>query len=375
MDQMLTRPHIKETKRHFLCQKEYRSHQLVQKTKKTPGKAVRTLRKMLTSATCYRSKLFTGRLALAIMRTLQSLTSTSLLACAVTLTAGTAEARKQPSPEPIFTFYQVDQKIQAKSAYLVDAKTNKVLFARNATKPFPPASTLKLMTALLAYENRKQRVDHVITVVPSDTKVEPSHIPLVAGEQVQVDTLIKALLVGSDNDSAMALARYSAGSVPAFVDMMNQKCKQIGCQNTRFVNPHGLPASGQFTTAMDLLRIFQATIRVPELKRISSMPAFRMETEVGAQIVRNHNKLLGRYEGMGAAKTGWTVSSKHTYAASASRNGQELHLVILNSPNKWKDAKALFDYGFQALSLKPTVSSVSKSVKPSPEKTPDLVKR
>jgi D-alanyl-D-alanine carboxypeptidase len=255
----------------------------------------------------------------------------------------TAFAQKQAP-----TRAQLDKIVQAKSAYLVDVSTGTILFERNKTKPFPPASTVKLMTALLTYE-LKGGLEGKVLVQPQDTRVEPSHVPLIAGEVVAVRDLARALLVGSDNDSALALARFAAGTSERFVEMMNDKAVKLGCRRTRFVNPNGLPASGQFTTAEDLMRIFEAAIRIPELRRICQLESFELQTRAGHQIVKNHNKLLGKYPGMGPAKTGWTYASKHTYAASATREGRELHLIILNSANKWVDAQALFDYGFANL--------------------------
>ncbi len=243
---------------------------------------------------------------------------------------------------------QLDSIVQAKSAYLVDVLTGQIIFERNKTKPYPPASTVKLMTALLAYE-LKGGIEGKVLVESSDTRVEPSHVPLIPGEVVSIRNLFRALLVGSDNDSALAIARFAGGSYERFVMMMNERATRLGCQRTRFVNPNGLPASGQFTTAVDLMKIFEAAMRVSDLRRICQLPSFVLETKAGRQTVKNHNKLLGVYPGMGPAKTGWTYASRHTYAASAMREGRELHLIILNSPNKWIDAQALFDYGFANL--------------------------
>lgn len=259
------------------------------------------------------------------------------------------KAQKKSSQPPVAPTYERLQTIvQAKSAYLVDVTTGIVLFKRQENKPYLPASTVKLMTALLVYE-LKNGIDGKILITSDDTRVEPSHVPLIPGEIVEVRDLVKALLVGSDNDTAMALARYSAGNVNRFVNLMNERALQMGCQRTRFVNPNGLPGAGQFTTAMDLMKIFDRVLQVPELNRICQLKSFSLNTRVGSQTVKNHNKLLGVYPGMGPAKTGWTYSSKHTYAASAMRNGRELRLTLLKSPNKWIDAQALFDYGFANL--------------------------
>lgn len=245
------------------------------------------------------------------------------------------------------TLRTVESQLLAKGALLYDPLTKKVVFSRNPDQPFAPASTVKLMTALLVWE--EIGLHGSVKVTLADTKVVPSHIPLMVGETVAVKDLVYSLLIGSDNDSAMALARKVAGSVPAFAELANARARALGCRQTNFVNPNGLTAQGQVTTANDLLKIFQAVIAVPELRAIAQTRSFQLTTQRGTQNVRNHNRLLGTYEGMGPAKTGWTIASRHTYAASVTREGRELQLIILNSPNKWTDARLLFDYGFANL--------------------------
>jgi serine-type D-Ala-D-Ala carboxypeptidase (penicillin-binding protein 5/6) len=246
--------------------------------------------------------------------------------------------------------------IRAKSYVLVDAKTGEILFQRNAQQPHPPASTVKLMTALMVWE--KTGLEGTIQVSKQDTMVEPSHIPLRVGETVSIREMTHALLIGSDNDSAMVLARAASGSLNSFIEGMNTRARSLGCVRTTFTNPHGLPAKGQMTTAQDMLKIFQKVLSIRELRSICSMKFFRLSTQIGSQNIKNHNKLLGVYSGMGPAKTGWTVASRHTYAASAIRDGRELHLIILNSPNKWVDARALFDAGFAKSSSQAVASEI-----------------
>jgi D-alanyl-D-alanine carboxypeptidase len=238
----------------------------------------------------------------------------------------------------------LNQKVLARSALLVDAASGKVLFSRNPAEALPPASTVKLLTALLVYEQTQLKGEVIIQ--KPDTLVVPSRIPLQTGETVPVKTLVQSLLIGSDNDSALALARHTSGSVEKFVTLMNARARQLGCTNSLFKTPNGLPAPGQVTTAYDLLKIFQAAMAVPELREICSTRSVVLRTAVGLQTLRNHNKLLGVYPGMGPAKTGWTFLSKHTFAASATRDGHELHLILLHSTNKWADARTLFDFGF-----------------------------
>ena len=243
------------------------------------------------------------------------------------------------------------QKINASSALLVDVASGQVLFSKNPTAQFPPASTTKLLTALLVYEHTQLNGD--VVVEKSDTMVQPSSIPLKVGETVSVRTLAQSLLIGSDNDSAMALARFTSGSVPAFVALMNTRARELGCSNTVFKTPNGLPAPNQVTTARDLLKIFQAAMAIPELRRICQTPSLTLTTAVGKQVLKNHNKLLGVYPGMGPAKTGWTEASRHTYAAAVTQNGHTLLLTLLDSPNKWLDAQILFNWGFAQLESQP----------------------
>jgi D-alanyl-D-alanine carboxypeptidase len=255
---------------------------------------------------------------------------------------------------------QLDRSVQAKAVLLVDAETGEVIYSRRADVAYPPASTVKLMTALLVWERTRLRGE--IKVTRSDTQVEPSHVPLRVGEVVSVRDMTRTLLVGSDNDSARTLGRAVSGSNSAFLDLMNRRALALGCRNTLFKTPNGLPASGQVTTCRDIMKIFQKVIAVPELREMCMTRGFTLKTAIGSQWVKNHNKLLGKYTGMGPAKTGWTYASRHTYAASVTRNGRELHLTLLNSPNKWTDARLLFDYGFaQSPSTKSSTSTYTAS--------------
>ncbi len=252
----------------------------------------------------------------------------------------------------------VDTGVQARGVLLMDAASGRILYARNVDARYPPASTVKLMTALLVWEHTAMKGS--VRVEASDTRVEPSHVPLRPGESVPVRDLMHSLLISSGNDTAMALGRHVAGTHEEFIRMMNARARQLGANNTVFKNPNGLPAAGQVTTARDMMIIFQQMLAVPELARICGTQHFTLRTAAhpnGRQL-RNHNRLLGQYEGMGPAKTGWTHASRHTYAASAVRNGRELHLVLLNSPNKWTDARLLFDYGFSVLGAASTQPSL-----------------
>jgi D-alanyl-D-alanine carboxypeptidase len=260
--------------------------------------------------------------------------------------------------------------VKARATLLLDAQTGEVLYARSPDERLLPASTTKLMTALIVYEALGKSMRGSITVAEDD-RAEPSNVPLVPGETISVNTLFHALLIESANDAARALGRAVAGSNAAFVQMMNQRALAMGCFNTHFANPNGLPAPAgtHYTSCADLMRIFRAVIAYPDLRKILSTKEYEITTASGTHILRNHNRLLGFYPGMGPAKTGWTEAARHTYAAAATRmeNGKprELQLIILDSPDKWTDAQILFNWGFSQTPPPPGESAPGSPV-PSP---------
>lgn len=259
---------------------------------------------------------------------------------------------------------------KAVGALLIDENTGEVLYSRNPDQRLLPASTTKLMTALIVYEKVGLRGN--VTITEDDTRVEPSSVPLIPGETVSVNKLFHALLIESANDSARALGRSVAGSTDAFIDMMNQRALAMGCFNTHFNNPNGLPAptGTHYTSCADLMRIFRAVISHPELREICSTREYTIVTQSGKHTFRNHNRLLGFYPGMGPAKTGWTVASRHTYAAAVKRDGRELLLILLNSPDKWFDAQVLFNWGFAQPSSQHEGNTAVSSDAPATTPTP-----
>lgn len=271
------------------------------------------------------------------------------LLAALVLSAPAAQARHFAfhdfGPSPKLT---PPDRIQAVAALLIDAKTGQVLYARNPSQRLLPASTTKLMTALIVRERLGGLVGNVR--ISPDDHAEPSNIPVVAGEVISVSDLFHALLIESANDSARALGRSVSPdhTMEGFVDMMNEKAMAMGLLNTHFHNPNGLPAPAgtHYTCCADLMKIFQAVLRYPELRQICSTLDYSIRTQSGFHHFHNHNHLLAYYNGMGAAKTGWTVASRHTYAASVRRGGRELLLTLLDSPDKWTDAMILFNWGF-----------------------------
>jgi D-alanyl-D-alanine carboxypeptidase len=275
-------------------------------------------------------------------------------------------------PDRTPSLESVSDQVKARACLLVHARTGEVFFARNTKERHPPASTVKVMTALVVYESAGLKGS--FDIISSD-QAEPSNVPLIPGETVRIYDLVRSVIMGSDNDSAKAIGRYAGGgSLDRFIEMMNEKAVALGCARTHFKNPNGLPAEGQYTCCEDLLKIFQGFLRYPELREFARSKGFALKTKRGEQFVKNHNKLLGVYPGMDAAKTGWTYASRHTYAASIIRNGQELHLIILNSPNKWIDSQVLLNYAFGVLrdrELSGETTTIARhSPAPSPREVP-----
>ena len=186
---------------------------------------------------------------------------------------------------------------------LMDANTGEILYQRNPLEHLLPASTTKLMTALIVFE--KVGFNGFVTVTPGD-RAEPSNVPLIPGETVSVHTLFYALLIESANDTARALGRHVSpdGTVDGFVGMMNARARAMHLYNTHFHNPNGLPAPNgtHYTCCADLMQIFRAVLMHPELRTICSTKAYTITTRARTQTLHNHNRLLGYYPGMGAAR-------------------------------------------------------------------------
>ncbi len=229
--------------------------------------------------------------------------------------------------------------ITARAALLADAETGEILLSYNADQPLPPASTTKIMTALITLERADPR--DVVTV-PGAALIGESSMGLMAGERVTVEELLYGLLMVSGNDAAMALAYHVAGSPEAFVALMNQRAAELGLRNTRFVNPHGLDVPGHVMSAADLLVIAREAMRYELFRRIVATPQAR----VAGRLLINRNELLTRYPGADGIKTGTTDAAGQCLVATVTRNGRRVIAVILGSRDRYADAQALFDHYF-----------------------------
>ena len=220
---------------------------------------------------------------------------------------------------------------QAEALLLVEADTGKVLQADNATMPWYPASVTKMMTAyatLKAVKDGTLSLDTLLTVSPVAASQAPSKMGLRPGTQVTVENALAMMLVKSANDMAVVLAEGVGGSIDGFSAIMNQHAQQLGMTQTSYVNPNGLPADGQITSARDLAILARAIIRdLPEYEYFYHIPAIRY----GRRVTNNFNHLIGRYPGADGFKTGFICASGYNLVGSATHNGKRLIAVVLGS--------------------------------------------
>jgi D-alanyl-D-alanine carboxypeptidase len=242
----------------------------------------------------------------------------------------------------------------AEALLLVDVTTGKVLHAENATYPWYPASVTKLMTTyttLRAVREGRITLDSVFTVSPVAASQAPTKMGFGVGTQVTVDNAIKMLMVKSANDMAVLLAEGVSGSIDNFSAEMNRNAQALGMTQTNYVNPNGLPADEQITSARDLAILARALIReFPEYDSYWHLPGIRM----GKRVVRNYNTLLGRYPGADGMKTGFICASGFNLVATATRDGRRLIAVVLGAPSsgvRAVKAAQLLEQGFNSAPL------------------------
>jgi D-alanyl-D-alanine carboxypeptidase len=242
--------------------------------------------------------------------------------------------------------------LESRSAIVLDAKTGEALFERRPDDHMYPASTTKILTAIVAIESG--RLDEIVTIQRSDIRVQPSIIGLRAGERIRLQDLVYGLMLRSGNDAALAIARHVGGTREHFYEMMNEKAREIGCTGTHFTNPHGLPDRNHYTTARDLGRIMVYAMKNEDFRSITSSKRYVSKSSVRTRTMVNKNKLLRLYPGTTGGKPGYTRAAQQTLVAAAMRRDRELVVVCLHSVGKalWSDATHLFDFGFDRLGVK-----------------------
>lgn len=246
--------------------------------------------------------------------------------------------------------------LDAPSALLMEKQTGTVLFAKDEHTPREPASVTKVMTLLLtmeAVDSGALSYDDAVTGSAHAASMGGSQIWLKEGEQMRVEDLIKAVCVVSGNDAAVALGEHLAGSEEAFVARMNERAKELGMNDTHFVNCTGLPAEGHVTSAYDIaLMSRELVLHHPDIRRFATI--WMDSLRDGQSMLVNTNKLVRFYPGATGLKTGSTSTAKYCISATAEKDGMELIAVILGgstSDKRFADAKALLNYGFASYSL------------------------
>jgi len=232
-------------------------------------------------------------------------------------------------------------------AGVLASEDGRVLWSRDTGERRAMASLTKVMTAIIALENSEP--DEVVTVPASAKTVGESTSFLVPGEKLSMSDLLRALLVKSGNDAAVTVAVHVAGSEKAFVKMMNEKAAELGLDDTRFENSHGLDERGHRSSAGDLGVLGRYAMQNPDFRRIVRRKSVVIRHEGGRQRLENTNLMLWNYDGANGVKTGWTSDAGYSLIASAERGGIELYAVVLGTASeqaRFADARELLDWGF-----------------------------
>lgn len=306
------------------------------------------------------------------VRHLRTLTLGLALAAPVAfLPMRAAAANKSAAPE-----------LGYKSAIVTDAATGNILFEHDADVVSPPASMTKLMTFAVLFDQLAAgtlRLDAPVKIETADARMGGTQVFLDPRETFSVEELIYAMMIQSANDASHALARFSAGSVPAFVELMNAKARDLGMTQTTFRSPHGLPpstrqvADGDLTTPRDFAILCRYLLTRTNVLKYASVPErdFGTSRPQGPIHMRNHNNLLGKVAGVDGLKTGYTASAGYCLAATAERNGRRIIAVVMGSfgpggqrdYGRTRDRKTieLLERGFSAL---PADSASFTSISP-----------
>ncbi|OGP52057.1 MAG: hypothetical protein A3K30_01980 [Deltaproteobacteria bacterium RBG_13_51_10] len=233
--------------------------------------------------------------------------------------------------------------IKSRAAITIDASTGEIFFSKNSNRRLPPASTTKLMTAILAVEN--EDLSKVVRISKNASRAAPSKAGFKERDRVTIEALLYAALLESANDAAVALAEATAGSEKRFVSLMNEKAHSIGAGDTRFINANGLPGRGQYTTALDLSKILNYALKIPKLREIIGTPVVQIRTESGRVFyLRSTDKLLWSDEKVIGGKTGYTRTAGHCFVCAAQSETKTILVAILGSPsrkNLWTDTEKL----------------------------------
>lgn len=240
-------------------------------------------------------------------------------------------------------------KLNARAAILYDATYGRILYEKNSKSKRANASTTKMLTAIVAYE--EGNLDDMVTVSQKSANTGGSSISLRKGDKLTLNDLIKGLLVHSGNDAAVAIAEHISGSVEEFAKLMNSKAEEIGARDTHFVTPHGLDASEHYSTAHDLMLIASNLLEIPYLADIVSKTSVELSINNQSRIIGTTNEMLSIYNGADGVKTGFTGDAGRCIVTSATQNNRKLISVVLGCDTKkdrTMDSVKLLNYGYNA---------------------------
>jgi D-alanyl-D-alanine carboxypeptidase (penicillin-binding protein 5/6) len=246
-----------------------------------------------------------------------------------------------------------DEELTARAAVLMDAATGKIIYQKEAELRLPPASTTKIMTAILTLESGRTLLEK-FTVSKAATRVPASKLYLRPGQSLTIEELLYGIMLASANDAAVVLAEGLAGSVERFGELMTKRAHELGATNSHFSNPHGLTATDHYSTAKDLAILFRYAMKnqtfreIVQTKFSSVMSTATVRKKVVPRriSVRNHNRLLWNYDGAIGGKTGYTHAALKCFVGAVQRNGTTLIVAILGARDQWGDTKRLLEYGF-----------------------------
>ena len=240
-------------------------------------------------------------------------------------------------------YSRVSKPAVCRSVIFSDVTKGKILFAKNITLKVLPASTAKIMTALVVLETLP--LDQYVTVGPHAKNIQPSTVNLVPGEKYKVRDLLYALLLNSANDASIVLAEAVAGSEVQFVQKMNRRARQLGAKNTRFANSNGLPTARgtQFSTAQDMSLIFREALK-NSFFRIAIRYRYKIiHSNAGRQIVlKSHNKILfNDWNQKVYGKTGYTRAAQSCFVGSLEQRGRTMIIAVFGCSDRWKTIKSV----------------------------------
>lgn len=243
----------------------------------------------------------------------------------------------------------LDINVNARTAIIVDAETGRVLYGKDPSHRYPPASTVKIMTAILAIEN--SGLDAEVTPTAAALNVQPTIVGLRAGVTYTMEDLLSAILIRSGNDAARAIAEKVAGNEEAFAMMMNEKAREIGMDDTYFLTASGLPAGRpdpQYTTAEDLAKLMRYASRYEFILSTMSRKGDEISGSDGRTIsLRTNNRALNQWEDAPWGKTGYTREARRTFAGTDPSTEPKIVLALLQSGDLWNDIKELNDKGLE----------------------------